>query len=116
MREKIKDAGAKVREFEKLEDAICELDILYMTRIQKERFFNEEEYLRLKGTYILNAEKLRTAKPDMKILHPLPRVDEISVDVDDDKRAKYFEQARCGRFIRMALIMTLLGIDKEVRV
>ena len=116
MREKIKDAGAKVREFEKLEDAICELDILYMTRIQKERFFNEEEYLRLKGTYILNAEKLRTAKPDMKILHPLPRVDEISVDVDDDKRAKYFDQARCGRFIRMALIMTLLGIDKEVRV
>lgn len=116
MREKIKDAGVKVREFEKLEDAICELDILYMTRIQKERFFNEEEYLRLKGTYILNAEKLRTAKPDMKILHPLPRVDEISVDVDDDKRAKYFEQARCGRFIRMALIMTLLGIDKEVRV
>lgn len=116
MREKIKDAGAKVREFEKLEDAICELDILYMTRIQKERFFNEEEYLRLKGTYILNAEKLRTAKSDMKILHPLPRVDEISVDVDDDRRAKYFEQARCGRFIRMALIMTLLGIDKEVRV
>lgn len=116
MREKIKDAGVKVREFEKLEDAICELDILYMTRIQKERFFNEEEYLRLKGTYILNAEKLRTAKSDMKILHPLPRVDEISVDVDDDRRAKYFEQARCGRFIRMALIMTLLGIDKEVRV
>lgn len=116
MREKIKDAGAKVREFEKLEDAICELDILYMTRIQKERFFNEEEYLRLKGTYILNAEKLRTAKSDMKILHPLPRVDEISVDVDDDRRAKYFEQARCGRFIRMALIMTLLGIEKEVRV
>lgn len=116
MREKIKDAGAKVREFEKLEDAICELDILYMTRIQKERFFNEEEYLRLKGTYILNAEKLRTAKSDMKILHPLPRVDEISVDVDDDRRAKYFEQARCGRFIRMALIMTLLGSDKEVRV
>ena len=84
-----------------------------MTRIQRERFFNEEEYLRLKGTYVLNSEKLKNAKSDMKILHPLPRVDEISTDVDDDPRAKYFEQARCGRFIRMALIMKLLRIDKE---
>lgn len=113
MREKIKEAGVKIREFQKLEDGISQLDILYMTRIQRERFFNEEEYLRLKGTYVLNSEKLKNAKSDMKILHPLPRVDEISTDVDDDPRAKYFEQARCGRFIRMALIMKLLGIDKE---
>lgn len=113
MREKIKEAGVKIREFQKLEDGISQLDILYMTRIQRERFFNEEEYLRLKGTYVLNSEKLKNAKSDMKILHPLPRVDEISTDVDDDPRAKYFEQARCGRFIRMALIMKLLRIDKE---
>lgn len=116
MRDKIKSAGIKVREYEKLEDAIFELDVLYMTRIQKERFFNEEEYLRLKGTYILTPDKLKTAKEEMKILHPLPRVDEITADVDDDPRAKYFEQARCGRFIRMALIMTLLGLNEEVSI
>ena len=113
MREKIKEARVKIREFQKLKDGISQLDILYMTRIQRERFFNEEEYLRLKGTYVLNSEKLKNAKSNMKILHPFPRIDEISTDVDDDPRAKYFEQARCGRFIRMALIMKLLGIDKE---
>ena len=89
-----------------------ELDILYMTRIQRERFFNEEDYLRLKDSYILTPDKLKNAKQDLTILHPLPRVNEISVAVDDDPRACYFEQARCGRFIRMALIMKLLGIEE----
>lgn len=96
-----------------LEAAMPELDILYMTRIQKERFFHEEEYLRLKDSYILTPEKLETAKQDLCILHPLPRVNEISVAVDNDPRACYFEQARYGRFIRMALILKLLGIDAD---
>ena len=86
------------------------LDVLYMTRVQKERFFNEEDYVRLKDTYILDEEKLKTAKPDLAILHPLPRVNEISVSVDDDPRAKYFYQTLCGNQMRMALIMFLLGI------
>ena len=95
-----------------LEAVMPELDILYMTRVQRERFFNEEDYLRLKDSYILTPEKLRNAKADLTILHPLPRVNEISTAVDDDPRAGYFEQVRCGRYVRMALIMKLLGIEE----
>ena len=94
-----------------LESVMPELDILYMTRVQRERFFNEEDYLRLKDSYILTPEKLVNAKKDLCILHPLPRVNEISVAVDDDPRACYFKQVRNGRFIRMALILKLLGIE-----
>ncbi len=93
-----------------LEDAMPELDILYMTRVQKERFFNEEDYVRLKNSYILTREKMGLAKPDMAVLHPLPRVNEIALDVDDDPRAAYFEQAQNGVYVRMALIMMLLGL------
>lgn len=91
-----------------LEEVIGDLDILYMTRVQRERFFNEEDYLRLKDSYILTPKKLETAKPDLAILHPLPRVNEISVEVDKDPRACYFKQVRNGRYIRMALILKLL--------
>lgn len=101
-------------EVEKLEDVMPDLDILYMTRVQKERFFSEDEYLRMKNFYILDKEKMELAKPDMYILHPLPRVNEISVEVDDDPRAAYFKQAQYGVYVRMALILTLLGLDKEV--
>ena len=97
-------------ETESLEDAMDKLDVLYMTRVQKERFFNEADYVRLKDTYILTPSKLEKAKETMRILHPLPRVNEISVEVDNDERACYFRQARNGKFIRMALIMKLLGI------
>lgn len=93
-----------------LENTLPQLDVLYMTRVQKERFFNEEEYIRLKDIYVLNKEKLQQAKPDMPVLHPLPRVDEISLDVDNDPRAAYFDQVQNGKYIRMALIMSLLGI------
>ena len=93
-----------------LEEAIPQLDFLYMTRVQRERFFNEADYIRLKDTYILDPEKLKAAKPTMAILHPLPRVNEITVEVDADPRARYFEQVANGKFIRMALIMKLLGI------
>ena len=93
-----------------LESAISQLDILYMTRVQKERFFNEEEYIKLKDVYILDNEKLTNAKEDLIILHPLPRVNEIAIEVDSDPRACYFKQAQYGRFIRMALIMKMLGI------
>ena len=93
-----------------LEDAMPYLDILYMTRVQKERFFNEEDYIRLKNSYILNREKMELAKPDMAVLHPLPRVNEIALDVDDDPRAAYFEQVQNGVYVRMALIMMLLGL------
>ena len=96
------------KEVEKLEDVMPELDILYMTRVQRERFFNEDEYLRMKNFYILDAEKMQLAKPDMYVLHPLPRVNEISVEVDDDPRAAYFRQAQYGVYVRMALILTLL--------
>lgn len=99
------------KEVEKLEDVMPELDILYMTRVQRERFFNEDEYLRMKNFYILDADKMQLAKPDMYVLHPLPRVNEISVDVDDDPRAAYFKQVQNGVYVRMALILTLLGID-----
>lgn len=110
VKEEMDNAGATWSEFERLEDAIPELDILYMTRVQKERFFNEEDYVRLKDSYILNLEKLQPAKKDMIIMHPLPRVNEISVEVDDDPRACYFYQALCGKHIRMALILYLLGM------
>lgn len=93
-----------------LDDALGSLDILYMTRVQKERFFNEEDYIRLKNSYILTKEKMSLAKPDMAVLHPLPRVNEIALDVDDDPRAAYFEQVQNGVYVRMALIMTLLGL------
>ena len=93
-----------------LETVMPELDILYMTRVQRERFFNEEDYLRLKDSYILTSDKLRGAKESLRILHPLPRVNEISVAVDDDPRAAYFEQVQNGVYVRMALIMTLLGL------
>ncbi|MDD6042898.1 MAG: aspartate carbamoyltransferase [Eubacteriaceae bacterium] len=106
-------AGAEWVETESLEDAMPELDILYMTRIQRERFFNEEDYVRLKDSYILNLEKLQNAKEDLTIMHPLPRVNEISTEVDDDPRACYFFQALCGKHIRMALILKLLGIKRE---
>lgn len=100
-------------EISSLEDAIGSLDVLYMTRVQKERFFNEADYIRLKDTYILDKSKLALAKPDLSILHPLPRVNEISVEVDDDPRACYFRQALNGKYVRMALIMDLLGLDKD---
>ena len=98
-------------EVERLEDAMPDLDILYMTRVQKERFFNEEDYVRLKNFYILTKAKMDLAKDDMLVLHPLPRVNEISVEVDDDPRAVYFRQAQYGVYVRMALILTLLEID-----
>jgi aspartate carbamoyltransferase catalytic subunit len=91
-----------------------QLDILYMTRVQRERFFNEDDYLRMKDFYILDADKLSLAKEDMYVLHPLPRVNEISVEVDDDPRAAYFKQAQYGVYVRMALILTLLGLDKTI--
>ena len=94
-----------------LEEAMPQLDILYMTRVQRERFFNEQDYIRLKDSYILTPDKLVTAKDSLSILHPLPRVNEISTAVDDDPRAKYFEQVRNGKFIRMALILKLLEVE-----
>ena len=102
--------GIKFKEVEKLEDAMNELDILYMTRVQRERFFNEEDYVRLKDFYILTKKKMQLAKDDMLVLHPLPRVNEISVEVDDDPRAAYFKQAQYGVYVRMALIATLLEL------
>ena len=98
-------------EIVRLDDALPKLDILYMTRVQKERFFNEEDYLRMKDFYVLNAEKMKLAPEDMYVLHPLPRVNEISTDIDDDPRAAYFSQTQYGVYIRMALILKLLGIE-----
>ncbi len=112
IREDVLDANhIAYKEVQRLEDVMGELDILYMTRVQRERFFNEEEYLRMKDYYILDAEKMKLARPDMYVLHPLPRVNEISVEVDDDPRAAYFTQAQNGVYVRMALILTLLEID-----
>ena len=102
--------GIAYEEVVKLEDVIGDIDMLYMTRVQKERFFNEEDYIRLKDFYILTPEKMAMAKKDMLVLHPLPRVNEISVEVDDDPRAAYFKQAQYGVYVRMALILTLLGL------
>jgi aspartate carbamoyltransferase catalytic subunit len=110
MRELMDSNGAEWKEVERMEDVMSELDILYMTRVQRERFFNEEDYVRLKDSYILDMDKLADAKEDLAILHPLPRVNEIAVEVDDDPRAKYFDQVLYGRYIRMALILRLLGI------
>ena len=112
IREEVLDAnGQNYKEVERLEDVIGELDLLYMTRVQQERFFNEEDYIRLKDFYILNKEKMALAKPDMLVLHPLPRVNEISVEVDSDPRAAYFKQVQYGVYVRMALILTLLEVN-----
>ena len=104
--------GIEYQEVDNLDEAMPKLDILYMTRVQKERFFNEEDYIRLKDSYILDNKKMQLAKKDMYILHPLPRVNEISVEVDKDPRAAYFRQAQYGVYVRMALIMTLLEVAK----
>ena len=110
VKENIDAAGVEWKEVRTLEDAIPELDVLYMTRVQKERFFNEEDYIRLKDSFILRRKMLEPAKEDMIVMHPLPRVNEISVDVDEDPRAAYFYQALMGKYIRMALILFLLGM------
>ena len=102
--------NVEFEEVERLEDAMGRLDVLYMTRVQRERFFNEEDYVRLKDYYILTKEKMQLAREDMLVLHPLPRVNEISVEVDDDPRAAYFKQVKYGMYVRMALILTLLGL------
>ena len=109
----IKAKGIEYKQSKTLDDVIGELDILYMTRVQQERFFNEEDYLRLRDTYILDEQKMKLAKEDMIVMHPLPRVNEISTAVDDDKRACYFRQAHFGRYVRMALILKLLGIKVD---
>lgn len=109
--EMLREKNIPYTEVTRLEDVLPDLDILYMTRVQKERFFNEEDYVRLKDFYVLNKEKMELAKEDMIILHPLPRVNEISVEVDDDPRAVYFKQVQYGVYVRMALLLTLLGIS-----
>lgn len=109
----LKANQAEFIEMENLEDAMHELNILYMTRVQRERFFSEDEYLRMKDFYILDKSKMALAKEDMYVLHPLPRVNEISVDIDDDPRAAYFKQVQFGVYVRMALIMTLLGLNNK---
>ena len=112
IREDVLDAkGVSYEEVERLEDVIGNLDILYMTRVQRERFFNEEDYVRLKDFYILDKKKMKLAGPDMLVLHPLPRVNEISVEVDSDPRAAYFRQVQYGVYLRMALILTLLEVN-----
>ena len=108
--QELAEKGIPFREVETMEEVMPELDVLYMTRVQRERFFNEADYVRLKDTYILDPEKLLTAKRDLSIMHPLPRVNEISTRVDDDPRAVYFEQVRNGRYVRMALIKILLEV------
>ena len=110
----LKPANIPYHEVDDLENTLPKLDVLYMTRVQKERFFNEEDYVRLKGIYMLTKDKLQLAPSDMPVLHPLPRVDELSLDVDDDKRAAYFQQVQNGVYIRMALIMSLLGISDPI--
>lgn len=102
------------KEVETIEEVVEELDILYMTRVQKERLFNEQDYIRLKDTYILDLKKLEKSKSDLIVMHPLPRVNEIAIEVDDDPRAKYFDQVQNGRFMRMALILKMLGLENEV--
>ena len=109
----LKEKQIPYKEVIKMDDVMSELDFLYMTRVQKERFFNEEDYVRLKDFYILNKEKMELAKPNMLVLHPLPRVNEISVEVDQDPRAAYFKQVQYGVYVRMALILTLLGIKYD---
>ena len=109
----LQDHGIPFEEVTNLEEALPKLDLLYMTRVQRERFFNEEEYIRMKDSYILDRKKMELAPKDMLVMHPLPRVNEISVDVDDDPRAVYFKQVQYGVYARMALIMTLLGLDPK---
>lgn len=109
--EYIKNKGIEYVQTNSLEEVMGDLDILYMTRVQKERFFNEEDYLRLKDSFILTEDKMKLARPDMRVLHPLPRVNEIATAVDSDPRAAYFRQARYGKFIRMALILKLLEVS-----
>ena len=109
----LEKTGSSYEEVVRLDDALPKLDILYMTRVQKERFFNEDDYVRMKDFYVLDSEKMKLAKDDMYVLHPLPRVNEISVEVDKDPRAAYFKQAQFGVYIRMALILTLLEIDVD---
>lgn len=111
--EMLKEKNIPYEEVIRLEDSLQQLDLLYMTRVQRERFFNEEDYVRLKDFYILDKAKLSLAPADMLVLHPLPRVNEISVDVDDDPRAVYFKQAQYGVYVRMALILTLLGLTEK---
>lgn len=112
IREDVLEAnGVAYQEVERLEEVLPHLDMLYMTRVQKERFFNEEDYVRMKDFYILNQKKMKLAREDMLVLHPLPRVNEIAVEVDQDPRAVYFRQAQYGVYVRMALILTLLGLD-----
>ena len=108
--EMLREKNIPYEEVIRLEDVMPQLDLLYMTRVQKERFFNEEDYIRLKDFYVLTPEKMTLAKEDMLVLHPLPRVNEISVEVDDDPRAAYFKQVQYGVYVRMALILTLLSI------
>ena len=112
IKEDLDHKGISYTEVTQMDEVMPKLDILYMTRVQKERFFNEADYIRLKDSYILNLDKLANAKEDLKILHPLPRVNEIATEVDNDPRATYFKQAEYGKFVRMALIMTLLGLPK----
>ncbi len=109
----LKEKNIPYKEVIRLEDIMPQLDLLYMTRVQKERFFNEEDYVRLKDFYVLNKAKMALARPDMLVLHPLPRVNEISVEVDDDPRAVYFKQVQYGVYVRMALILTLLNIKVD---
>ncbi len=108
--EMLRAKSIEYREVKSLDDVMPDLDLLYMTRVQKERFFNEEDYVRLKDYYILDTSKMELAKPDMLVLHPLPRVNEIAVEVDDNPRAAYFKQAQYGVYVRMALILTLLNL------
>jgi len=108
--EELQDNNIPYEEVSSLEAVMPQLDFLYMTRVQKERFFNEEDYVRLKDFFILDKAKMELAKPNMLVLHPLPRVNEISVEIDNDPRAAYFKQAQYGVYVRMALILTLLGL------
>ena len=114
IKDAIQEQGHAYYETDNLDEVIGSLDILYMTRVQKERFFNEQDYIRLKDTYILDLKKLEKSKSDLIVMHPLPRVNEIATEVDDDPRAKYFDQVQNGRFMRMALILKMLGLENEV--
>lgn len=111
LRERLEKLGTDFTEVRTMDEAMSELDVLYMTRVQQERFFNEADYLRLRDTYILDVPKLAAAKEDLAILHPLPRVNEIATEVDDDPRACYFKQVKYGKYMRMALMMKLLGLE-----
>ncbi len=114
LKEVVEPSGHPYETVRTMEEVMPRLDILYMTRVQRERFFNEEDYVRLKDSFILTRDKLRTARQDLAVMHPLPRVNEIAADVDSDPRAKYFEQARNGVYVRMALILALLGIESDI--